>query len=323
MLHFLQVKINLIDKYRSVSILCAFLIANLFFVGQSRAQTNTWDGSSDANWNTAANWSLGVVPTSSHDVVIPNGITGTIDVNTAAVCSSFTINDGGTDNIVSISGSNSLTVTNTATIGTGTGFGDEKTLAVNAGTFSCATLIISTAGFFTTSRVTVSTGTVNVTGDLTMGDGFGTDAFQFTDAGTLNIGGSMSGGDLTPSTGTVNYNGTDQNIGAYDFYNLSLTGSGTKDMTGVSTIDGNFVMSGTSSASATSDLDIGGAVTLGSGTSFTAGAFSHTVAGDWTNNGATFSNTNGTITLIHNYGCYFNCQYRRGGRSGINHHPHG
>lgn len=56
------------------------------------------------------NWSLDVVPTVAHDVVIPNGITNTITVNTAAVCSSLTINEGGTDNIVSISSGNSLTV---------------------------------------------------------------------------------------------------------------------------------------------------------------------------------------------------------------------
>ena len=32
----------------------------------------TWDGSSSTDWNTAANWDTGAVPTSSDDVIIPD-----------------------------------------------------------------------------------------------------------------------------------------------------------------------------------------------------------------------------------------------------------
>lgn len=262
------------------------------------AQTNTWDGSTSTDWNTASNWSLNLVPTAAHDVIIPNSVPGSNDdpvINTAAVCSTLTMNSGNRARTLSISGSNSLTVTNGITIGAGTGFGDDKIIDVGTGTLSCASIDVTAAGFGRSSGVTLSTGIVNVTGDITMGNG--NDDFTFTGAGTLNIGGTMSGGTLTPSIGTVNYNGANQTVGSYTYYNLTFSGSGTKDMTGVSVIDGDFTMSGTSIATATSNLDINGSVTLGSGTSFTAGAFSHTVAGDWTNNGGTFSSTGSTITL--------------------------
>mgnify|MGYP000912505309 FL=1 len=60
---------------------CLLLIILFSITLSVTAQTNTWDGSSSANWNTAANWSLNQVPTAAHDVVIPNGITANITVN--------------------------------------------------------------------------------------------------------------------------------------------------------------------------------------------------------------------------------------------------
>ena len=37
------------------------------------AVTNTWQGDVSLSWRTAGNWSLNLVPTASHDVVIPAG----------------------------------------------------------------------------------------------------------------------------------------------------------------------------------------------------------------------------------------------------------
>src|SRR5690349_10675534 len=125
-----------------------FIILVALLTGfSSFAQTNTWDGSSgDTNWNTAANWSLNVVPTSAHDVVIPDGSTvalRTVTVNTAAVCNSFTVNGGPTDNAVNISLTNSLAVTNGITIGAGGGSGDNKLLNVGTGSLSCASITLT------------------------------------------------------------------------------------------------------------------------------------------------------------------------------------
>jgi hypothetical protein len=55
--------------WRALGVLTALLIA-----GTASAQ-NTWNGSSDGAWTNPANWSLGHVPTSGEDVVVPSGTT--------------------------------------------------------------------------------------------------------------------------------------------------------------------------------------------------------------------------------------------------------
>ena len=145
----------------------------------------TWDGGGDGvNWSSGNNWNPNGVPTAAQTVVIANGIN--ITVNTAAVCSTFTISGGGNANNVTISGANSLTVSGAVTIGAGTGFGDNKILNVGTGTLSCASIAVTATGSTNrTSGVTLSTGTVNVSGSVTMGDT--NDDFTFTGAGTLHI----------------------------------------------------------------------------------------------------------------------------------------
>src|ERR1051325_10933145 len=102
----------------------------------------------------------------------------------------------------------------------------------------------------------------------------------------------------TASNNTVNYTGTAQTIRGNAYVNLGLTGSGVKTLqTGTSSITGNLTLGGSVSVTATNALTIGGNVTLGSGTTFAAGPYSHSVAGNWTDNGCTFSNTSGTITM--------------------------
>ena len=61
------------------------------------AQTNTYIGSNNGDWNTASNWSLGLVPTASHDAVIPSGKTVTISANasvkTVSISGTLKLND--------------------------------------------------------------------------------------------------------------------------------------------------------------------------------------------------------------------------------------
>jgi hypothetical protein len=202
-------KSNLMHVIRK-NILATILLTAIFsgLVSVTFGQTNTWDGSSSNNWNTAANWSLNLVPTSAHDVVIPNNYN--VTVNTAAVCNTFTINSGGNDNTITISTGQSLTVSGAVIINGGTGNNDDKIIAVGSGTFTCASITMADPG--NNNRdciVSISTGTVNVSGNVTMNGSAGRNQFTFTGAGTLNIGGSISGGDLISVAGSiVNYNGT-------------------------------------------------------------------------------------------------------------------
>lgn len=251
---------------------------------QSFGQTNTWDGSSNTNWNTAANWSENQVPTSSHDVVIPD-LDVTIIVDTDAVCNTLSIESGTETTTLSISGGNSLSVSGNTFIGTGVspgGFGGafadiQKVLAVNGESFTCGSLTLEEAGFNKSSRLTISTGTANVLGDISMGDGIGTTVVQFTAAGTLNIEGNISGGAIIPSTGTTNITGNNQSIEGYNFNVLNFNNSGDASIVGSINVDGDLTINSV------------GSIDFGTNT--------HNLAGDWSNDAGSLNLTNSTIVL--------------------------
>ena len=85
-----------------------------------------------------------------------------------------------------------------------------------------------------------------MSGDLTMNAASNLQNYiLFTDAGTLNVGGNMDGGGITsspgggtiPTYGTINYNGSNaQNIGAYDYYKLTISGGNIKSLQGTTTV---------------------------------------------------------------------------------------
>jgi fibronectin-binding autotransporter adhesin len=75
--------------------------------------------------------------------------------------------------------------------------------------------------------------TINLSGNLT-----GTNGLTFTGAGTLLIGGNYTNtGTFTAGTGTVNYNGTAQQVKSTAYYNLTISGSADKTMQGDVTVD--------------------------------------------------------------------------------------
>jgi hypothetical protein len=156
-----------------------------------------------------------------------------------------------------------------------------------------------------TGNLSVNSGTLflsNFTANRTAAGG----TITVANGSTLDIGGTNSfPANYTThaigATSTVVYSGTNQSVaaeGAPGYGNLTLSGSGTKTMPAAAqAVRGNLTMSGTASAAAGGALTIGGGFVLGSGTTFNAGVFSHSVAGDFTNNGATFSASSSTITL--------------------------
>ena len=78
---------------------------------------STWQGGT-ADWSTAANWSGGVVPTSSTDVIIPaSGNNPVISATTSAHCNNLVINSGASLTIgsSSLTSNGSLIVHGTAT----------------------------------------------------------------------------------------------------------------------------------------------------------------------------------------------------------------
>lgn len=98
------------------------------------------------------------------------------------------------------------------------------------------------------------------------------------------------------ATSTCDYAGTAQTVSAETYGHLILSSSGVKTMPATTTtVQGNFTTSGTISATAAASINVNGNVTLGSGTTFGGGSFTHNIQGNWTHNGATF--TSGTSTI--------------------------
>ena len=79
--------------------------------GQGEWVSYTWDGSTNTNWNTAANWTPEGVPTAADIVVIPNTVTNYPALSAAGTCKNITIQSGAT-----LLGNENLTVTGTATV---------------------------------------------------------------------------------------------------------------------------------------------------------------------------------------------------------------
>ncbi|MFA5773622.1 MAG: peptidoglycan-binding protein [Candidatus Paceibacterota bacterium] len=147
----------------------------------------------------------------------------------------------------------------------------------NTGTLTVATLLDVADGITLTN-----TGTVTATTALS--DVGATGTFVNSDAGTLNLGGLSDIGTLTATaTGnTVNYTQAGaQTVFATAYRNLGLSGSGAKTMTSITTLTGNFSMSG--SATATSVI-----TTIGGNVSITGTAV-------WTNGAANV--VTGTLTV--------------------------
>lgn len=236
-----------LSKCRRLTILVASL--GLIFWHSGNAQTNTWDGSSNNNWNTAANWSLNVVPLPAHNVVIPNG--ATVTVNTAALCNNFTINGGGSTTSVTIAGTNSITATGAVVVNPGTGLaGNDRTFSVGAGTLSCASINMPSPSFFNfnSTTLTVSSGTVNVSGAFTMGSDIltGEVSTVVTGAGRINLAGNISGGNLTMAAASVfNFEGSSAQtvpVSNYTYGNLYLNNSSAAGATLGGTVTGTNVI---------------------------------------------------------------------------------
>lgn len=194
-------------------------------------------------------------------------------------------------------------ITNNGTFSGGTG---TQTFDTNSQTIG-GTSPINFGGIVAVSGAVTITNTntagVTIAGNLT-GNNAGSTWVNGANS-TLNYGGAatpMGTRVFTASAAgnTVNYIGAAQTVDLptlSTYYNLTLSGSGAKTMPATAmTVAGNFSMSGTATATAAAALAVGGDFTIGTGATFNAGAFNHTVGGNWSETG-TFNPGAGTVTL--------------------------
>ncbi|OYX95569.1 MAG: hypothetical protein B7Y78_04865, partial [Caulobacter sp. 35-67-4] len=144
--------------------------------------------------------------------------------------------------------------------------------AFNAGTglytFDTNAQAIGGSSAIAIPSLTVTGVTLTNSGTLTVATALsGTGGLTNSATGTLNIGTSAAITTLTASAAgnTVNYTGTAQTVKAATYHHLGLSGSGTKTLTGVSTVNGNLSLSGTVSATTASAFSIGGNLVVGAG----------------------------------------------------------
>jgi hypothetical protein len=157
----------------------------------------------------------------------------------------------------------------------------------NGGTLSSGTVSLGPGAALTNNGTCTAGSSLTGTGSLTQGA-----------TGVLNIGGTVDIATLSASTtgNVVNYTGAGQTIRPTAYYHLTLSGSGSPSLAGISSINGNFTLAGTTSTAASTGMTIGGNVTISPGASFDAGSFSHFVKGNWSNSG-TFTAGTSTIAL--------------------------
>ena len=190
----------------------------------------TRTASSTGNWSSTTTWGGSAVPTSDDDVRINSGITVTVDVADAQ-CQSLDFLANSVQNVVTISGTNSLTVSGLVNMQRPSTTNRSNRLQVNAGALVCGSLTMNATTGNRRNHLDITTGTVAITGSFTAGS----DACRvnFTDAGSLSIGGATSGTPRFTTYGgcTVNYTGdVNQDVFEATYYNLGFSGAGTKKL---------------------------------------------------------------------------------------------
>lgn len=162
------------------------LLFSLFLVlvqfGIFAQSTNTYTGS-NGNWNTASNWSLNLVPTATHDVVIPSGVTVNISADSFAknisLSGILTMNDG-----------IRLTVYNNFTVNYGGSF-------FMPGGSALSTLVVY-GNYFNNGSTDFWKSTVVIAGDL-----LSPSTSELQKQGNVVVGGNIIGDfDLTGGSGT-------------------------------------------------------------------------------------------------------------------------
>jgi hypothetical protein len=247
---------------------------------QSFCQTKTWKGAgttggtSSSDFNNANNWNPVGVPTSTDNVTITVsagtvvGVTGSVNIK------SLTFSHSGANNNVTLSlGSNSFTVGGTVTLTGGT---NDKRLAILTTTTGNISISGNLVGG-TNSSFQLNNGTLNISGSLGLSPNIGTGqtgtinfngtgqqtipSFNYYNltisgnrngnvtfqnsgiigiAGTFNPTATFTSGNYILTGSTIDFNGTSQTIPSFNFYNVSISNSGTKTVSGAVSVSNNL-----------------------------------------------------------------------------------
>ncbi|HZZ98786.1 MAG TPA: InlB B-repeat-containing protein [Candidatus Saccharimonadia bacterium] len=280
---FLLMRLFRLNNLSKFLLIFTLLVLGSVFPQKVRAVSTSWTGgASSTAWGTAGNWSTNAVPTSSDDVTIG-------DLNSPSI-KQPTLSSGTTVNSISIIGKSSngnrggcLTVATGVTLTITTNLTITGSTSGAGGSVSCGSVSKKNG------LVTTTTGSVTVGGNITLTNASTAGGEQpqilLGSGGTLKIAGTVTLGTnatFTVTAGTVNYNGGAQTVAPQTYGSLLLSGSGTKTLTSVSTINSNLTLAGTASATTAANMTIGGNLFIRDGTTLTVGAFTLAVTGTTT-----------------------------------------
>ncbi len=208
---------------------------------------------------------------------IGNGSSGQLIISSTAGTKTFaglvTVASGATwDNTVGENPhfQNGILNNGTFTSGSGINFFEVNNQSIG-GTISMEN-VSTAAGITVTNNGTITTST-----DLTV-NGSWTQGLN----SVLNINGTsaIAAMDASSLANTINYTGADQTVKSFVYYNLGLSGSGTKTLlSGINSILGNLALSGTLTSATSNTLAIGGDLFVGDGTTFNVNGFNFSVGG--------------------------------------------
>ena len=192
---------------------------------------NNWTGTASTAWTTVSNWSRGTVPGTTENITIPDVSSGSGNdpiITSDVSLGGITINSGASLTI----SSNSLTVTGTMDI--------NDNLYIDNATVNADGIFDATGGII-----------------------------DFTNAnGKLILSSTVTslGNNLDAEMGTVEYDGVTQTVFGDNYYNLTISTSGTKTAGGAIDIDGNLTTAATANSKldmSTYDLNVAGDITVG------------------------------------------------------------
>ncbi|MES2559103.1 MAG: T9SS type A sorting domain-containing protein [Bacteroidota bacterium] len=263
------------------------------FTHHMQAATITTGGS--GSWTSTTNnapWPGGVVPSPGDSIIIGSG--HTLTVNTAATCLAIYFAVNGSASTLTISGTNSLTVTNDITFSIPSG-NVRQLVAIGSGLVSCTNLTYTLTGSNNKDNdVTISTGSFTASGNISMPASASRNSFVCSGTATVTVGGSWTNsGTVTPSTSTIVYNGASaQSILGITYNKLVLSGAGTKSF------GGNVTVSDTLTISAGARLNNSESTNLRTdGVFYVLGEYNETATGgSVTFNGGVNIATGGTIS---------------------------
>lgn len=252
----------------------------------SVAEYLVWNGSVDTNWDEPNNWTPVMVPGTLSYVVIPDSTTTPNDpiLPMTATINNIWLHSG---SVLNSATSSVLTLTGNVTwINAGGTFNPASGTVIYS---NAESNISGTTSFYNIIIPDTTTVWLSLASYIKI-------AGALTNNGTLRT--------VISGETTVEYNGTgDQtvvvpNSSTNRYYNLILSGGGTKTMpVSALNITGDFSILETAGVTAAAAITINGNVTIGVDATFATGSFDHSVGGNFDNNGTFTASSNYKITL--------------------------